>query len=108
VTSKLPAQSFVGRLLEHVAPRGFHVVRACGLYAGGQSRKLEQARAALAAKQSSSEAAPPTLTAPLLRTALNPASRPVCGRALVVTPWFGEVPTTIGARDGPLPASKSP
>lgn len=108
VTAKLPAQLFVGRLLEHVAPRGFHVVRAGGLYAGGQSRKLEQARIALAASQSYSDAPPSTPAAPSLATVLQPACCPVCGRPLVVTPWFAEVPTPIGARAGPLPASKSP
>jgi hypothetical protein len=108
VTATLPAQLFVGRLLEHVAPRGFHVVRAGGLYAGGQSRKLEQARTALASSQSCSEAAPLTSVASCVSTPPNPASCPVCGRPLVVIPWFAEVPSPIGARDGPLPASKSP
>jgi hypothetical protein len=107
-TARLPAPLFVGRLLEHVAPRGFHVVRAGGLYAGGQSRKLEQARTALAASQSGSEAAPLPSAAPCLFTTPDPATCPVCGRQLVVIPWFAEVPSPIGARDGPLPASKSP
>jgi hypothetical protein len=107
VTTKLPAQLFVGRLLEHVAPRGFHVVRAGGLYAGGQSRKLEQARTAIAASQSCSTA-PLTYIAPSLAAVLNPTSCPVCGRQLVVTPWFGNLPSTVGARDGPPPALKSP
>jgi len=107
-TTRLPAPLFVGRLLEHVAPRGFHVVRAGGLYAGGQSRKLEQARTSLAAGQASSSVPLVISTPPPITANPTPASCPVCGRPLVVTPWFAEVPSPIGARDGPLPASKSP
>jgi hypothetical protein len=55
VTAELPAKLFLGRLLEHVAPRGFHVVRSGGLYAGRLPRKLEQARTALAASRSCSK-----------------------------------------------------
>jgi hypothetical protein len=43
----LSAEKFIGRLLRHVPPPGFHTVRAYGLYAAPCRERLEQARALL-------------------------------------------------------------
>jgi len=43
----LPAETFIGRFLWHVLPRGFWRIRHYGLHHGSNRKKLEQARALL-------------------------------------------------------------
>lgn len=45
---RLSAEQFLKRWSQHVPPAGMHVVRAYGLYASGNRRQLNQARAQLA------------------------------------------------------------
>jgi hypothetical protein len=75
--ARLSADSFIGRFLAHVLPKGFVKVRYYGLLAVGKRRLLAEVRSILALRQL---AAPP----PVVAAALEP---------LVVAPDVGRCPS---------------
>lgn len=90
-TMDLPAEEFVGRLLQHVPVRNLRVVRHYGLYAHTQREARERARSQLPAP--AADAAPSAeLAAP---PSEEPERCPQCGAVLIVEvfPRGGSPPT---------------
>jgi hypothetical protein len=91
----LPVQEFLARWSEHVPLPGVHTVRAWGLYASTQRRRLEQCRDQLP-KRDTPEQTPKVAERQPYRD--HPWEQcPVCHRAMVVT----QVRPRAGARPQP-------
>lgn len=94
---------FLGRLLEHVAPRGYQTVRGYGLYSGNQHSHLDAAHQALGNVLPEKEA--PLSWQDFCETAghLDAGKCPVCGRDLVAHSHFARARSPPGLMTKCLP-----
>lgn len=80
----LPIDAFIGRWLQHVAPRRFQTVRGYGLYSANQHSRLSEARRALGVADPGEETSQYGWQEWLESRGLSEAcSCPTCGRPLV-------------------------
>jgi len=103
--TRLAVDEFLDRLFEHVPPRGLHVVRGYGVYAGRERAARESCRRQLQSRGPHPPPAPPRPTA----TPLPPCPR--CGAPLVTRllagPWWRANEKPPGPGPPPPPASAS-
>jgi len=78
----LPLDTFIGRFLVHVLPKGFVKVRYYGLLAVGKRRLLAEVRSVLALRQASAPPLPATPALEPLVTAPDVRRCPSCGQPM--------------------------
>ena len=82
--ARLPIETFLGRWLQHVAPRRFQTVRGYGLYCANQHSRLSEAREALGVSGGADESSPRDWQEWLESRGLSEACCcPTCGQRLV-------------------------
>jgi len=80
--ARLSVDSFIGRFLAHVLPKGFVKVRYYGLLHPSQRQLLTEARSLLTLRQAAASPAPALLTSELLVTVPDVGHCPVCGQPM--------------------------
>ena len=83
---KLPVDKFLERWSQHIPPAKMHTIRAYGLYATGNSKRLEQARAQLVQPIAAEPESKPEDKAAVAQEETKQKRCPICNGSLVVEP----------------------
>ena len=83
---KLPVAKFLERWSQHIPPAKMHTIRAYGLYATGNSKRLEKARAQIACPIAAEPESNPEDKAAVAQDETKQKQCPICNGSLVVEP----------------------